>query len=129
VSVPTGQYITVQLTGVTDANTNSGNFSATMGVLVGDTTSNGAVNSSDISQTQSQSGLPVTVDNFREDVSVNGLINSSDISLVQSQSGTALPSPQPAVAPTASPAPAPPSASPGGTKTKPRRNPSSGQNR
>jgi hypothetical protein len=62
-----------------------------MGVLVGDTTGNGAVNSSDIAQTQSQSGQPVTAANFREDVNANGLINSSDIALVQSKSGTALP--------------------------------------
>ncbi|MEY2555612.1 MAG: hypothetical protein QOF93_756 [Verrucomicrobiota bacterium] len=129
VSVATGNYITVQLSGVTDANTNIGNFSATMGVLVGDTTSNGAVNSSDISQTQSQSGLTLTMDNFREDVTVNGSINSSDISLVQSQSGSALPA-SPSTAPAASPAPAPPSASPSGTKTKPRKSPlSSGRSR
>ena len=98
VSAPTGQYITVQLTGVTDANTNIGNFSGTMGVLVGDTTANGAVNSSDISQTQSQSGQLVTIDNFREDVTVNGSINSSDIASVQAQSGTALPPPPPSSA-------------------------------
>lgn len=59
--------------------------------LLGDTTGNGAVNSSDISQTQSQSGQAATASNFREDVTVNGLINSSDISAVQAQSGTALP--------------------------------------
>jgi hypothetical protein len=62
-----------------------------MGVLIGDTTANGTVNSSDIAQTQSQSGQPVTANNFREDVTVNGSINSSDIGLVQSKSGTALP--------------------------------------
>ena len=53
-----------------------------MDVLLGDTTGNGAVNSSDISQTQSQSGQAATASNFREDVTVNGLINSSDISAV-----------------------------------------------
>ena len=62
-----------------------------MGVLAGDTTANRAVNSSDIAQTQSQSGQPVNANNFREDVTANGVINSSDIALVQSQSGTALP--------------------------------------
>jgi hypothetical protein len=61
-----------------------------MAALEGDTTANGKVNSSDISQTQSQSGQPVTAANFREDVTVNGLINSSDISMVQSRSGTGL---------------------------------------
>jgi hypothetical protein len=62
-----------------------------MSVLTGDTTGNGRVNSSDISQTQSQSGQPVSLSNFREDVTANGFINSSDIALVQSFSGTALP--------------------------------------
>ena len=92
-SVPTGQYITVQLTGVIDTNASTGNFSGTMGVLVGDTNANGLVNSTDISQTQSQSGQLITSSNFREDVTVNGLINSSDVALVQSQSGTGLPPP------------------------------------
>jgi hypothetical protein len=88
------QYLQVNLSNVIDklGNTSSVVSSPQMGVLVGDTTANGIVNSSDISQTQSQSGQPVTASNFREDVTVNGLINSSDISLVQSQSGTALPS-------------------------------------
>jgi hypothetical protein len=88
--VTNAQTITISLTNVSDG-TNIGNVSLPMGVLEGDTTANRAVNSSDISQTQSQSGQEVTSDNFREDVTVNGLINSSDIALVQSRSGTALP--------------------------------------
>jgi hypothetical protein len=82
---------------------------ARMDELVGDTTANLFVNSSDISQTQSQSGQPVTASNFREDVTVNGSINSSDIGLVQSQSGTALSAaaaPQTQPASTKSPKPA-----------------------
>src|SRR5205814_9679874 len=129
VNVATGNYVTVSLTGVTDASANIANASATMGVLVGDTTSNGLVNSSDISQTQSQSGQATTIDNFREDVTVNGFINSSDISLVQSQSGTPLP-PQSASAPATSSSPTvsvAPQSSP--AKTKLRKNsPTSGQN-
>jgi hypothetical protein len=88
--VPNAQNIAITLTGVSDG-TNVGNVSIPMGVLEGDTTANRAVNSSDISQTQSQSGQSVTISNFREDVTVNGLINSSDISVVQSRSGSALP--------------------------------------
>jgi hypothetical protein len=88
--VPNAQNIAITLTGVSDG-TNVGNVSIPMGVLEGDTTANRAVNSSDISQTQSQSGQQVTNGNFREDVTVNGLINSSDISVVQSRSGSALP--------------------------------------
>jgi membrane protease subunit (stomatin/prohibitin family) len=91
--VANAQYVAVTLTNVHDSAGNSGNVvGPQMGVLIGDTTANGFVNSSDISQTQSQSGQPVTSSNFREDVTVNGLINSSDINLVQSKSGTALPS-------------------------------------
>jgi hypothetical protein len=89
--VPNAQVTTVTLNNVLDAENNNGNVSVPMGVLLGDTTGNGAVNSSDIAQTQSQSGQPVNSSNFREDVTVNGSINSSDIALVQSKSGTALP--------------------------------------
>jgi hypothetical protein len=89
-NVSNAQRLTINLTGVNDG-TNTTNLSVPLAVLIGDTTGNGAVNSSDISQTQSQSGQAVTSANFREDVTVNGLINSSDISLVQSKSGTGLP--------------------------------------
>jgi hypothetical protein len=85
------QTITVTLGGVSDG-TNTSDVEAAMGVLIGDTTANGIVNSSDIAQTQSQAGQSVTAANAREDVNVNGAINSSDIALVQSKSGTALPS-------------------------------------
>jgi hypothetical protein len=88
-SVSNAQTILVTLSGVNDGTTTN-DVVIGMGVLMGDTTGNGSVNSSDISQTQSQSGQPVTSGNFREDVTVDGLINSSDISVVQSQSGTGL---------------------------------------
>jgi len=88
--VANAQDIAITLNNVTDG-VNFGNVSIPMGVLAGDTTANRTVNSSDIAQTQSQSGQPVTNANFREDVTINGAINSSDIALVQSKSGTALP--------------------------------------
>jgi glucose/arabinose dehydrogenase len=98
--VANARYLTVTLSNVIDVAGNTASaVSATMGVLLGDTTANGMVNSSDIAQTESESGQPLTVDNFREDVTANGAINSSDISLVQSQSGMALPSPAPSLAP------------------------------
>jgi hypothetical protein len=80
------------LNGVTDVASNNGPVSAVMGLLVGDTTADGSVNSADIGQTKSQSGHLVTSSNFREDVTVDGSINSADIGLVKSKSGTALPS-------------------------------------
>ena len=61
-----------------------------MGLLVGDASASGDVNSTDVSQTKAQSGITVTGSNFREDVNANGAINSSDVSLVKSRSGTAL---------------------------------------
>jgi glucose/arabinose dehydrogenase len=100
--VTNAQYIAVTLGNVVDVAGNTASVvSATMGVLTGDLTSNGMVNSSDIAEAQSKSGQLVTANNFRDDVTVNGAINSSDISLVQSQSGMALPSPAPSVAPAA----------------------------
>jgi CSLREA domain-containing protein len=95
--------VTVNLTGVTSAEvlniclsnvsdgTTGGNVSFPFRVLVGDTTGNGSVNASDVSQTKSKSGQPVDASNFRNDVTVNNSINASDVSLVKSRSGTALP--------------------------------------
>jgi hypothetical protein len=98
-----GKTVTVNLHNVTNAQTigltltnvrhgnDIGDAGVTMGVLLGDTSANRLVNSTDISQTQAQSGQAVTSSNFRTDVTVNGLINSTDISTVQSKSGTGLP--------------------------------------
>ncbi len=91
-AVTNAQYITISLSNVTDSAGNSRNtVSASMGILLGDTSGDGVVNSADITQTKSQSGQFVTTSNFREDVTVNGSLNSADISLVKSKSGTALP--------------------------------------
>jgi len=90
--VTNAQTITVSLTNLTDS------FSQVLpsvalgaSFLVGDTSGNGSVDSSDIGQTKAQSGNTVTASNFREDVNENGSINASDVSLVKSRSGTALP--------------------------------------
>jgi len=89
-NVSNAQRFNINLLGVNDGTTTR-DISVPMALLIGDTTANGAVNSSDIAQTQSQSGQPVTASNFREDVTDNGQINSSDIATVQSKSGTGLP--------------------------------------
>ena len=77
------------LTGVTEG-AKTGDTSVAMGVLVGDTTADGSVNSADISQPKSKSGQIVTSSNFRQDVTADGSINSADISLVKARTGTAL---------------------------------------
>jgi hypothetical protein len=89
-NVANAQTIVVTLAGVADGTTTA-NVAVQMGVLAGDTTGNGTVNSSDVAQTQSQSGQLLDTTNFVNDVTVNGAINSSDVSFVQSRSGTALP--------------------------------------
>jgi hypothetical protein len=86
--VADAQQITVTLSGVTDAFSQVfPDTTVSMNVLLGDTTGNKAVNSSDIAQTKAQSGTAASEANFREDVTVNGEINSSDIALVKSRSG------------------------------------------
>jgi hypothetical protein len=94
--------IFVNLTGVTNAQTipvtllavNDGiatnNITLPMSILVGDTTGNGAVNSSDVALTKAESGKSVTASNFREDVTADGSINSTDVSLAKSKSGTGI---------------------------------------
>jgi hypothetical protein len=90
--VTNAQHLIVTLNGVQDAaGAVLNNLVGRVDVLIGDTNSDGFVNSADISQTKSQSGQPVGASNFREDVNTDGFINSGDISLVKSKSGTALP--------------------------------------
>lgn len=87
--VANGQSITVTLFGVADGTT-SNDVILPMTLVAGDTTGDGFVNSSDISQTKSRSGQFVSASNFRSDVTLDGSINSSDISFVKSKSGTAV---------------------------------------
>ena len=87
--VNTGQTLTITMTGVSDG-TNTGNVSLPMGVLVGDTNADRFCDAVDTSQTKSQSGIPVTNANFREDVNVDGFIDAVDTALVKSKSGTSL---------------------------------------
>jgi hypothetical protein len=91
-NVPNAQRTTLMLHNMKDvANQELPDTSVTVGFLVGDTTGNGSVNGSDVSQTKSQSGQAVSATNFRTDVNTNGSINGSDVSLVKSKTGTALP--------------------------------------
>ncbi|HMJ05259.1 MAG TPA: hypothetical protein VK474_03295 [Chthoniobacterales bacterium] len=85
------QTLTVTATNVTG--TNGGVLSSTgvnVGFLIGDTTGDGSVNGSDVSQTKSESGNTANTANYREDVNVSGGINGSDISIVKSKSGNTL---------------------------------------
>ncbi len=99
-----GAQVTIPLTNVTNMQTltvtlfdvhqgaSAGDVTIPMSVLLGDTTGNGVVNSTDITETKAMSGAAIA---SRNDVVVNGMINSSDIALVKSSSGTTFPSSMP----------------------------------
>jgi subtilisin-like proprotein convertase family protein len=87
--VNNAQQIAITLSNVNDGR-NSGSITIPMGVLTGDTTGDGIVNSSDLAQTKSQSGQPTTSNNFRLDVTANGTIDASDLALIKSKLGTGL---------------------------------------
>jgi hypothetical protein len=84
------QAIAITLFGVSDGDSTH-DIIVPMGVLLGDTSGNGTVNSPNVSQAKSRSGQAVDNTNFRTDVTVSNSINSSDVSLAESRSGTALP--------------------------------------
>lgn len=88
--VANAQALGITLMNVNDG-TNVGDVFVPMGVLLGDTSGNGSVTASDISQAKASSGQPISTTNFRADINANGSINSSDIGLVKSQSGMQLP--------------------------------------
>ena len=88
--VTNAQKITITLFGLSDG-TNTGELGIPMGVLLGDTSANKTVNSSDVSQTKSKSGQAVDTMNFRADVTVSNSINAGDVGIVKVRAGTALP--------------------------------------
>ena len=90
--VSNAQQITVQLSNVTDAvGQTLATNNVSMNVLLGDTTGNKAVTSSDIGQVKAESGQPLTPANFRADVSLNGMINGSDLAMTKAAAGTLIP--------------------------------------
>lgn len=89
--VPNAQYVTVTLGTVHDIDGGSGKASSTMGVLIGDSSGNGVINSTDLSQTKARVGQPITTNTFRSDIQPNGSVNAADISLVKLNMGTSLP--------------------------------------
>ena len=89
-NVSHAQKIMLNLIGVNDGS-NTENISVPMGVLIGDTTGNQRVNSTDVSEVKLHSGAPVAPSTFRRDVAVSGSINSTDLSMVKATAGSAIP--------------------------------------
>ena len=84
--VISGNQVTINLTGVSNAQTlsinlvgvsdgsHSGNVSIPMSVLAGDVNADGKVLNGDVGITKGQVNNPVTLSNFREDVNADGNI-------------------------------------------------------
>jgi hypothetical protein len=86
------QRIAVTLHGVTD------DFAqvlpdTTVGVnmLIGDATTNRAVNAADVNRIKMQVGVPVTAANFLTDINANGAVTASDVAQAKVNSGHTLP--------------------------------------
>ena len=104
-SVVAGNTMTVNLTGVTDAQlvgVTLSNVTDTFAqvlpstlvsakILLGDVNESSSVNATDIGQTKSQTGTTTGIGNFRTDVNVSGSINSGDIGQVKANSGHSVP--------------------------------------
>ena len=89
-NVPNAQTINVTLFGVNNGSS-VGSTIIPMSVLQGDTSGNGSVSGTDISQTRGRVGQPINDTNFRSDVIITNSINSTDVSTVKTRSGTGLP--------------------------------------
>jgi hypothetical protein len=94
-NVSNAQYLQVNLNTVTDTlgNTLSVVSSPQMGVLVGDVSANGLVDSGDVFLVRQQTGQSTTGTNFRDDVNASGLIDSGDVFITRQHTATALPTP------------------------------------
>ena len=103
--VANAQVLTVSANNVTDQFLQVlPNTSVTAKMLIGDTTGNGSVNSSDVGEDKLQTGQPVSNSNFRDDVTVSGDINSSDVGLVKLHSGEGVSAPSTKLKPAPQPA-------------------------
>ncbi len=84
--------VTVTLTGVTDDQGHSLNSAPiTFGILFGDVTGDGIVNSHDVAAARAVQGERTNRSNFRADINTDGAISIQDISEVKDHLGTSLP--------------------------------------
>lgn len=101
-----GNMVTIPLTNVADQQTiqvrlngvNNATFDEPavdvvipMSRLLGDSSGNGVVDASDVSQTKAQVGLAVTTGNFHSDMNETGSINASDVSIIKANIGHGVP--------------------------------------
>jgi hypothetical protein len=85
-NVDNEQLLTVNFFGVNDGTTTR-TISVPLGILLGDSNGDGAVNSGDAQQARNRSGQFTDAGNFRSDVNRDGTVNSGDATIVRSNSG------------------------------------------
>lgn len=86
------QNVTVTVTGVHDDEGGVLSFAdVTMGLLLGDGTGDGVVNSTDVREAKRERNARTDADNFRVDINTNGRIDNADFAIVKTQVGTMLP--------------------------------------
>ena len=95
-SVTNAQTIHVTLSGVQEETLRKESVQGSdvvipMSILLGDANGNAAVNATDVSQTKSRIGQPVSGTNFRSDVNANGSINAGDAAQIKANIGNGLP--------------------------------------
>jgi hypothetical protein len=83
------QIVTLNLTAVSNG-TESINNSVSMGILQGDGSGDGTVNSGDAVGSRNRSGQSAAVATFRYDVNCDGTVNGGDATVVRSRSGTTI---------------------------------------
>ena len=87
--VVNAQTVTVTLSGVTDSfGQVLSNTPITVAFLFCDTTGNGTVTSTDVSDVKGKTGNAVGASNFRADVNLTGTISATDVSQVKANSGS-----------------------------------------
>ena len=88
------QRVEITLSGVSDGS-NVGSVRIPMGMLSGDTSGNGIVSGSDVSQVKAAAASGTVTGSpggtYRSDVNANGTINTLDVGLVKAKSGSTLP--------------------------------------
>ena len=91
-TIANAQVINVRINGVNSASDQpTVDVNIPMGILVGDTNGNRAVNAADVAQTTARLGQTVDATNFRSDVNANGSIKGTDVAIIKSNLGTGLP--------------------------------------
>lgn len=95
-----GNEVRVTLTGLADnqrikvkvvnINNQGVDAEASLGFLVGDVSSTGRINASDIAGTKAHKNQLVDINNFRFDIDASGMVDAADISMIKARSGRVL---------------------------------------